>query len=153
MFSFFHDGKATALDTQLFRFYSQTLINLKLVPSTDGSGSGSDYPVLPYCNQDDPAFMPHKYIYRAFWHHACEVLFQGRLKFYRQPTGAQLPGYSAIKAFQGGSFDGSKYVAAWAVIETFNGRNSSLDYAKIKRNFELLEYDPRINDFTYFLKA
>ena len=100
MFSFFHDGKVTALDVQEFRFYSQTMIDLKTLLNTDSSGSGSEYTILPYYNKDDAAFMPHKYIPRPLWHHTCEVLFQALLKFYWEPSGAQLPGYNVIKVFQ-----------------------------------------------------
>ena len=71
VFSFFHNGKVTSLNAQEFRFYSQTLIDLETLPSTDGSRSGAVYPIIPYYNKDDAAFMPHKYIPRAFWHHAC----------------------------------------------------------------------------------
>ena len=112
VFSYYHKGKVTSLGAQEFHHYSQTLIELKTLPITDGSGSGAMYPILPYYNKDNAAFMPHKYIPRALWHYACEVLFQALLKFYRQPSGAQLPGYTVIKGFQEGSFGGSKYSAA-----------------------------------------
>ena len=39
------------------------------------------------------------------------------------------------------------------MIDTFNGRNSSLDYTKVRRDFDLLDFDPRRNDFSHFLKA
>ena len=39
------------------------------------------------------------------------------------------------------------------VIEMFNGRNSSLDYVRVKRDYNLLDFDPRTNDFTHFMKA
>ena len=35
VFSFFHDDKVTSLNAQEPRFYSQTLIDLKIFPSTD----------------------------------------------------------------------------------------------------------------------
>ena len=99
VFSVFHDGKATSLNAQEFRFYSQTLIDLKTLPSIDRSGPDSAHPILPYYNKDDAAFMPHKYIPHTLWHRACEVLYQALLKFYRQPYGAQLPGHAVIKGF------------------------------------------------------
>ena len=80
------------------------------MPSTDGSGLGTLFPILPNHGKGNPVFMPHKYISRALWHHAGDNLHQALLKFYRQPSGAQrLPGYTTIKGFQEGSFDGSKY--------------------------------------------
>ena len=60
VFSFFHEGKTSTLGAKEFRFYNQTLLDLKLLPSTDGSGSGVKYHVLPCYNKDNPAFMPHK---------------------------------------------------------------------------------------------
>ena len=39
------------------------------------------------------------------------------------------------------------------MTNTFNGRNSSLDYTKVKRDFELLDFDSRKNDFSHYLKA
>ena len=155
VFSYFHKGKTTSLDAQEFRHYSQTLVELKTLPSTDSSGSGTMYPIFPYYDKDNAAFMSHKYIPRSLslWHHACEVLYQALLKFYRQPSGAQFPGYGVVKGFQEGSFDGSKYSAAWQVIETLNGRNSSLDYIKVHRDYDFLDFDPRRHDFSQFLKS
>ena len=92
VFSFFHTGKITSLDAQELRHYSQTMIELKTLPSTDGSGLGTKYPILQYYNKDGAVFMPRKYILRALWHHVCEVLFQAPFKLYSQPSGAQLPG-------------------------------------------------------------
>ena len=101
VFLFSHQGKTSSIDAKEFRFYNQTLLDLKLLPSTDSSGSGVEYPILPCYNQDDPAFMAHKYIPRPLWHHACEVLFQNVMKFYRRPSGPQLAGYNTLKSFQG----------------------------------------------------
>ena len=39
------------------------------------------------------------------------------------------------------------------MIETLNGRNSSLGYIKVRRDFDLLEFDTRKNDFSHFMKA
>ena len=153
VFSYYDKGKVIVLDAQEFRFYITTLIELKTLPSTDGSGSGTLFPISPYYDKDNPAFMSHKYISRALRQRACEILYQTLLKFHRQPSGAQLPGYTTINGFQEGPWDGPKYAAGWKLINSLNGRNSSLDHASDHQDYILLGFDPRKHDFTHFLKA
>ena len=97
--------------------------------------------------------MPHKFVSRALWHHACEIIYQDLLKFYRQQPGPQLPGYDTTRDFGEGSWDGTKYWVAWDVIKTLSGRNSSLDYASVYQAFVLLDYDPRQHNFSHYRKA
>ena len=152
VFPKFCKGSVASLDAQEVRYYSLTLIELKTLHSTDGSGSGTMFSTLPYYDKDNAAFMSHKYISHSIWHRAREVLYQALLKFHRQPSGAQLPGYTTIKSFQEGSFDGSKYRVVWEVIiEKRNGRNSSLDYVKVHQDYILLDFDPRKHDSLYSL--
>ena len=47
----------------------------------------------------------------------------------------------------------SKYAAAWEVIKMFNGRNSSLDYIRVLRDYDMMDFDPRTNDFNHYMKA
>ena len=61
-FSHFDKGKIIALDAQEFRYYSSTLVELKTLPSTDGGGSGTNFPILPYYDKDNPTFISHRYI-------------------------------------------------------------------------------------------
>ena len=153
VFSFHYKGKVIELDAREFRFYTSTLLDLKTIASDDGSGSSTMYPILLYYDKDNPGFMPHKYTSRALWHLACEILYQALLEFYRQQSGPQLPGYSTIKGLGKGSLGGSNYAAAWEVIDTLNGHNSSLDYVSVHQAFLLIDYDPRKHDFTHYLKA
>ena len=55
--------------------------------SEDGSESEAKYPIFPYYDKDNPAFIPNKFISRALCHHTCEILYQTLLKFVVTPSG------------------------------------------------------------------
>jgi hypothetical protein len=97
--------------------------------------------------------MPHKYLPKALWHHACEILYQALIKFYRQQEGPQLPGYEEIRALGHSYHDGGKYAAAWAMIERFNGRNTAVDYVTVHRAMSIIEFNPKTHNFLLYVKA
>jgi hypothetical protein len=153
VFAYFHGGAVVKLDAKDHHHYLQVLHDLKTKVSDVDTGSVLEFPVLPYYDKENEAYMPHKYLSRALWHHACEILYQALLKFYRQQDGPQLPGFEEVKGLDKSYFDGGKYQAAWSLIETFNGRNTAVDFVTVHRALTVIEFNPKTNNFLLFLKA
>ena len=153
VYAYFYLGVVVKLDKKEHHHFCTILHDLKTKISDVDTGSVLRYPVLPFYDKDNEAFMPHKYLPKALWHHACEILYQALLKFYRQQEGPQLPGYEEIKALGNSYHDGGKYAAAWAMIERFNGRNTAVDFVTVQRAMAIIEYNPKTHNFLLFLKA
>ncbi len=153
VYAYFYLGVIVKLDKKEHHHFCTILLDLKTKTSDVDTGSVLRYPVLPYYDKDNEAFMPHKYLPKALWHHACEILYQALLKFYRQQEGPQLPGYEEIKALSNSYHDGGKYAAAWAMIERFNGRNTAIDFVTVHRAMSIIEFNPKTHNYLLYLKA
>ena len=93
MFSYYFKSNVVELNAQEFHFYTS-----RQWPATTGANRAQS---IPYYDKDNPVFMPHMYISRALRHRACEILCQILIKFYRQPSDAQLPSCSTMRNFTG----------------------------------------------------